>query len=121
MGSQVDGCARAGVHPRESAADRASAVRLKWVRRACGSDGDSLRLESVELVESLQEQMQPASRVSIEAAALLASLAALPSELIVTVTVPLRLCEREREALLPLTPSLAQCYVAAGTDLEPEP
>ena len=125
LGWQVDACARAGVPPREPPAARATAVRLKWIHRDCGSYGDSLRLESVELLEApLLEQAQPASRVSIEAAALLASIAA-PSlaatDLVVTATVPLRLCESERGVLLPLTPSLAQCQVAAGDDLAPEP
>jgi len=127
LGWQVDACAGAGVPPREPPAARATAVRLKWIHRDCGSYGESLRLESVELVEALLEQAQPASRVSIEAAALLASIAA-PSlaaaDLVVTATVPLRLCESERGVLLPLTPSLAQCQVAAGddlVDLAPEP
>jgi len=105
----VDACVLTGKRARDTAVSEESAVRLKWVRESCGSGGPSLRLESFELVDSRLEQPQPASQMSIEAAALLASLAALPSQLIVTATVPLRLCDRERDALLPLTPSLAQC------------
>ena len=104
----MEDCPLARKRPREPAA-ATSAVHLRWTSRAPGARGDALRLESFELVEAQSVgHPQPASQLSIEAAALLASLTALPPHLVVTATVPLDLSGPERDALLPLTPSAAQ-------------
>jgi len=102
-----DGGVLGDKRPLEPSAGDASAVRLKWVRRTCGRGGESLQLESFELVEGM-EQPEPDPRVSIEAVALLTRLMALPPQLVVTATVPLDMCIRGRDPLLPLTPSAAQ-------------
>jgi hypothetical protein len=111
-------------------------VKLKWVRRAAGSDEEDcgsgemggLVLESFELVALAAEAAEvadpePDPELSIAAASLLASIAGVPEQqdVVVTATVPLMMRDEEdaqdgplmHEEALPSLPHLQERYFLA--------